>query len=213
MKKAALLFIGSVISSLASAQTTTAIPLTENPQSRFTMGFNVGSTYNIYNWEQPIYSGIFRDDVRSLLGLKVGIITEYKFSSHFSFSPKIELAFTATEYDNSSSGFSISGIPITSFKTNNTSIDFTGHIKLKAKKTYIVIGPSLKVPISGGDFAIESNVTIISLDIGIGIEKKFKHFIIAPELRLTAGTSNTIGVLSDILTYKNISLMINFSGL
>lgn len=211
MKKVALLFIGSAFTSLAFAQTTTAIPLTESPQSRFTMGFNVGSSLNIYqldnnNW--PYLDAQYTDRLCDMLGAKFGIITEYKFSNHFSFSPKIELALASNSFDVNRSIYYLDKKRLS---TNNVSIDIIGHVKLKAKKAYIIAGPSLKIPlIGGGD---EYNFNVPGIDIGIGYERHFKSFIIAPELRYTAGIPTYLKHPSGNITYHNISLLINFSGL
>ena len=78
---------------------------------------------------------------------------------------------------------------------------------------YVLIGPSLRVPLIKKDEVSITNTYDAGIDIGIGFDKALSYFNIMPELRLSTGFTNIFKDSALPKTrYTSISLVLNFLG-
>ncbi|MDE1052266.1 hypothetical protein, partial [Escherichia coli] len=65
-------------------------------------------------------------------------------------------------------------------------------ISRRKAEPYLLIGPNLNIPLQRSpelNTAFQSGYNF-SIDLGIGLENTFKHFIFAPELKYSYGLTN-----------------------
>lgn len=140
-------------------------------------------------------------------GFSMSFISEFLLMNNLSISPKLGFSFNeeSLKLDNEEI-YRI--LPITA--------DFALHLIIKSGKKkfspYLVVGPSLNKPIGskGNEWSDKYN---FGIDIGIGTEVFFKHFIMAPELKYSYGLVdvNSNSQFGSIKHHK-ISLLFNFKG-
>ena len=122
------------------------------------------------------------------LGIRLGLRGEFQLKGRFQFAPKIEISFNGSEAkhmqsDGSELVYAIA--PVT--------LEFKPHFVCKlneAKVTpYILLGPSLNIPLSpaqSGQLYIPTD-TDVAIDVGIGFDRFLSHFNFVPELRYSYG--------------------------
>lgn len=175
------------------------------------IGFNVGLNY----------SQVFAHDglptnasISNGLGMRIGLIGEYKISDIFSFSPKLELSF-----NNSKVLFSTSSDSPDKYEIMPAGIELMTHFIIKKKsqslRPYFIFGPNIKIPLpkTTSNTTSYSTGTDIALDLGIGIDKSLEKFNFSPELRYSFGLQNVnTNPAVQSLSLHNISLIFNFLG-
>jgi hypothetical protein len=177
--------------------------------SKLRFGFNLGANYSFLQTKEPLpaYAEIYNG-----IGSKLGVFMDYSFSKNLFFSPKAELAFNKSGVETSNNDHSIP-----TYKVFPVSLDIMSHLiyKFGERKTilYLLAGPNLRLPLknkpkSSAEFKNKSDLAI---DLGIGLEKRLKHFIFAPEIRYSMGLLNVNeNPIFKTLHYHNISLVLNF---
>jgi len=172
-------------------------------------GFNLGVNYSNLQSKETLPVNAKIDNG---LGFSVGIIMDYKFNDHFSFSPKSEIAF-----NNSNVEFEQSDNSIHKYEIFPASLNLMTHFVYKIGKCktvpYILVGPNVKIPISKKpDSSLEFYTkSDFAIDFGIGISKKAKYFTWSPELRYSWGFSDVnLNPALKSLNFHNISLIVNF---
>lgn len=182
------------------------------PESRMKYGINIGvNQSNLMGNSEGFPTNAA---ISNGLGFQLGILANYRITDMLSFSVKSALAFNDskvvfTNTDNSKTEYLV--MPI--------HIEATGHLVFKKKtgniRPYFFFGPNFKLPIEGEpttstEFGTNSD---FALDFGIGLEKAFKQFDFAPELRYSYGFLDVNQQPSiPSLRFHNISFIFNFMG-
>ena len=173
------------------------------------LGFNLGVNYSNVLSDATLLNGTSISNKR---GFKLGVLAEYKLNRFLLISPKTELSFNngRINFNNSS---------IHSYQIMPVSIDFMTHFQfnISSKKwcPYILIGPNIKIPLSGNnnsstEFTTNSDFAI---DFGIGLNKKTSFINFSPELRYSYGLLNISRHPSiENLSFHTISLVLNIVG-
>lgn len=209
-----VLIILSFPATLFFAQNEEDSILIENVNLRFNYGFNLGRNYSkLYSNDKVLPNG---GTIKNGKGLKIGILMEYMLNKHLFISPKSELSFSNSRVDfpNTEDGLN------QNYDVLPVSLDLSLHsiVKLGNNKwnPYLLVGVASKLPIGNyteEDSAYSGNLNSASFDIGIGLEKLFKQFKVAPELRYSIGLNslNDNPLLNDLYV-NSISLIINFKS-
>jgi hypothetical protein len=177
--------------------------------SRWSYGFNLGVNYSNVLVDRQLLS---KDVVSNGVGLRLGLLADYKLSETVSISPKAELSFNRGTLDvpENDGSFSL-------YEVMPISMDFMTHFVFKrdgsACNPYLLIGPKFSVPISD----VNDNTTSfetgynLAVDVGIGFEKAFSFFRISPELRYSFGLLNVNQnpIFQDV-KFHNLALVFNF---
>jgi hypothetical protein len=82
-------------------------------------------------------------------------------------------------------------------------------------RPYILIGPNYRVAVKdrNAPSSVFSNRNDLAIDLGIGLEKVFTHFKIAPEIRYSRGLYNVNqNPTLKSVKYNNICVVFNFRG-
>ena len=180
-------------------------------EKRMSYGFNLGVNYsNLQNKEMPTNNASLSNN----LGLRLGILADYKVSNSLSISPKAEMSF-----NNSNVNFNNIDGSQSSYEVLPISLDFMAHVIFKKNgeklNPYFFFGPNVKIPISkkNDNTTTYSTSSDFAIDFGIGIDKPFTHFKFSPELRYSFGLMNVNQhPLIQSLNFHNISLVFNFLG-
>ena len=149
------------------------------------------------------------------LGFNLGILADYKLTNWLSFSPKSELAFNNCKV-NYSSGNSENE----TYEVMPINVGLMGHFVVKKQNNnvspYLFFGPQYQLSLMRNQRSITDDFATndsFALDFGIGLEKGFKHFNFAPELRYSYGFNNVNqNPALSLLHFHNISLIFNFLG-
>ena len=206
MKKVVFASLFLIISIFSYAQTDET-----SSEKKVKLGFNIGANYSNLTTKNFLPLNV---DFTGGMAIRLGIISEIKVNKTFSISPKAELTFNKNQVTIMNGDGSI-----TAFKEMPTSMDFMTHFMLidrnKKLSPYFFVGPNLKIPVEYNPVAsiLPSTKTNFALDFGIGFDRAFSFFHIAPELRYSFGLIN-LSRSSSIpnMQHHNISLVINFLG-
>lgn len=141
---------------------------------------------------------------------RMGFWANYSFNDAISISPEVDWSFNE-------GGFRFSDTSKADYKLMLMSFDFMMHVIIKKQREslspYVLLGPNVRVPVLNNsravDFPTRSDVAI---NLGLGLEKRFKYISFSPELRYTFGFSN-ISDHPDIPSayLNNVSLVLNLS--
>lgn len=208
MKLLAFLFSALVISS-AYAQSDS-----ETVHNRFHISYLFGIDYNVLQTSLPRPDSV---NIGNHAGLRFGISGNLRLNNTISFVPKAELAFGNSQVIQSDGARSV-----TSWKVFPASVDVRLHLVFKDHrktwKPYLVTGPSFKLPINAHVNLQRSlrydTGALIAADFGVGLEREFRNFRFAPELRHSMGLKNiskTAGI--NQLYLHTFSLVLNFKGI
>jgi hypothetical protein len=176
-------------------------------------GFNFGLNY----------SNLSIEDVPNITpmqenkpGFRLGILMDYRVTDHFHFSPKAELSFNnsslVTPINNDGTFFLSTPIFPVSLELMTHAVILAGKGSLKP---YLLIGPNYKVNVKDrtASTALFSNRNDLAADIGIGFEKQFTHFTIAPEIRYSKGLFDVnLNPALKSVRYNNFVFAINIKG-
>ncbi len=149
-------------------------------------GFTVG--INRSNIEHNIKNVISQND---RIGLRLGVLAEFQLVKGLYFMPKAELSFnrgslTYLEPNLFLRDYEI--IPIGLEGKFNLAYKFR---EGKTLQPFILGGASYIQALEGKKESFEYSVgSTFAVEAGIGIERKFDHFIFAPELRYSRGLNN-----------------------
>lgn len=147
------------------------------------------------------------------IGSKIAFLMDYPISKNFIFSPKVEFAFNncTVEIPNSLTNTT------TSYEVFPATFNFMSHFLYRignsSVKPYVLLGPGLILPVnvkqqSTSDF---TSPVDFAMDIGIGFEKHFKKWILAPEIRYSKGFRNVNrNPHLNELNFDQISLVLGF---
>ena len=178
---------------------------TDKIEKKLKFGFNIGAKYsNLYVKDKlPNNAKLING-----IGFSFGPIAEYSFTKNIALQSNLELA-----YNNSRLNYTYNNTSV-NYNILNTSLDFMLHFiyKFDAKKIkpYIFVGPDYKYPIAkiSSDLFYKADFAI---DFGIGSDKKFNKFILAPELRYSFGFSNVnITPVTPPIYFQSITFAFNF---
>lgn len=181
----------------------------ENDDSKFRFGFNLGANYSNLQSKEMLPDNA---KISNGVGFSLGVFMDYAITGNFIFSPKSELAFY-----NSSVDFLHSDNSNYAYEIYPMSLNFMAHFAYKIKKSkvvpYFFAGPNVKIPISKKpDSSSEFYTnTDFAIDFGIGFENRIKRFIFAPELKYSLGLLNINQNPSlQTLNFHTLSLILNF---
>lgn len=172
-------------------------------------GFNLGGFQTLIGPDESTDNNV---KINNSSGFRLGVMMNHKLGKKLSISPKAELGFSRSDINYvEEPGVSVSK-PL-----YNTHLEFMTHFiwsrtDLKTNP-YVLIGPSIRVPLIKKDEVSLTNNYDAGIDIGIGINKALPYFNVMPELRLSNGFTNIINDISlPMNRYASISLVLNFLG-
>ena len=204
MKKVILVlgFVAGSLNLFAQSESATA-------DKRLKLGFNVGTNYsNVYTQEDLPANA----DLSNNIGLRLGILADYKLLNFLSVAPKVEMSFNNGRVQ-------FSDPAQNEYKIMPIGVDFITHFIFKKENErlspYLLIGPNFRLPITKkiDNPTVYPTSHDFAIDVGIGLEKPFTHFSISPEVRYSYGlldVNQHPGIQS--LRFHNISLVLNFVG-
>jgi len=175
------------------------------------MGFNFGANYS--SLHAATATPVTTKNINTVngLGYDLGLLAGLNLSRHFSIAAKPSLVFNDSRigivrYDNSIEKYEQ---PVSVLLAVHATYKMTKRLL----KPYFFAGPGYRLPVPmPQSAAIQLVRPIVSMDAGIGCEKKFHNVVVAPELRYAHGINN-IADIAGISTLKMNSVMfvINFS--
>ena len=141
----------------------------------------------------------------------------HKLGKNISIAPKAELGFSNSSITHFQIRDTLKSKPIYISKPlYNTHLEFMTHFiwsETGLLNSYVLIGPSIRIPLIKEDEISITNYYDVGIDIGIGFNKKLPYFNVMPELRFSNGLTNIFE--SNTLPntkYSSISLVLNFIG-
>ncbi len=147
-------------------------------------------------------------------GIRMGIFAEYEALDFLFIAPRAELSFNngkvdLPNLDGSNSVYEV--MPI--------SLDLMAHFIFKKEGSrlspYFLVGPNFKMPLSQktDDTTEFPTAPDFAIDFGIGVDKAFRDFWFAPELRYSYGLLNVNeNPAIQSLGFHSVSLVLNFKG-
>lgn len=185
------------------------LPTQRNPN--LDLGFNLGINFPTLDAQSglPLYA-----TQSNGLGVRMGILANYRVSKLFSLSPKAELSFDKLHVDILNADGSEER-----YDVMQSHLNFAAHVLLKKKSDklnpYMFFGPSYRLPIALSEDPqpqYGSNSTF-AFDVGVGLENTGQHFNFSPELRYSHGLQNVNQhPMLPNMSMHNISLILNFVG-
>jgi hypothetical protein len=200
-----IIFMMLIGSSVLIAQSST--------DKRANYGFNFGLNYsNLRIEDVPNITPIQENKP----GFRLGIVMDYRVTEHFHFSPKAELAFNnsslVTPINNDGTFFLSTPIFPVSLELMTHAVFMAGKGSFRP---YVLIGPNYKANVKDRtqSTALFSHRNDLAADIGIGFEKRFTHFTIAPEIRYSKGLFDVnLNPALKSVHYNNFVFAVNFKG-
>ena len=188
---------------------------TVSPPQKLRFGFDLGFNYS-YLQLQKSEQNIFMDIIpTSGSGFRIGLIADYSFNKLISIAPKSELSFNAISltYVNNDGSTMVRNV-------NNLTLEVASHailnLSCKNTKPYILIGPSVKLAMPANwskPNPTDLNASVVSGDIGFGIDKTLKYFNISPEIRYSYGMNNLAYIEgAKKLQFHTITIVLLFKG-
>jgi hypothetical protein len=174
-------------------------------------GFNLG-----INQSNTQSHGALPDNavLSNNLGFRLGLLADFPIAKYLSFSPKTELSFNNSKVD-----FTNGDGSQTAYEIMPVGIDVMAHFVFKEQNQkwspYFFLGPNFKIPVTekNTDPTSYSTNPDFAIDFGIGFDRAFTHFHLAPELRYSCGLLNVNqNPTLQNLNFHNISLVFNFLG-
>ncbi|MEM5567122.1 porin family protein [Psychroserpens sp. AS72] len=180
----------------------------ESNEKKLKYGFNLGVNYSNLLAKESLPNN---SDIYNEIGFSAGLIMNYKLTEDLSISPKVELSINKSGIKTTNNDDSVS-----LYKIFPASLDIMTHLIYKIGNgnttPYVLVGPKLNLPVFGkskSDYEYK-NSTDFSIDLGIGLENKLKHFSISPEIRYSLGLFNiNENPNFKTLNYHKISLVLN----
>lgn len=214
MKKvllAASLMIG-VVSSRAQSESEPVFDTLPALEDRtFVVGFQLGyNTSQFYNSASPSAGNLFADGN----GFRLGLQLNWNVTDYLSVVPRMELVLNNTKVKVTDADKITYDTPIMP-----VNMQFMAHaqfgIPCRKWKPYVLLGPNFRLPIKSEDLPAQNygSKTDFAADLGLGLEYRFKDFIVAPEIRYTYGFSdiNKNPYLNSIYHHQ-MCFMVTFKG-
>lgn len=183
----------------------------ENANKPIKAGFAFGLNYSNLLTGSSLPGGV---EANNQLGVRLGILAEFKLSKVLFLSPKAELSMNngrITQYFPDGTVAKYDVMPI--------GLEFMAPIIIKMPrekyKPYFFVGPKVKIPLIAKSTAttIYSGNTDIAIDFGIGLDNLFTQFNFSPELRYSYGLLNVNKNPAFQTIYSHsISLVFKFLG-
>lgn len=171
------------------------------------IGFSLGANYSNLQSKETLPGNA---KMSNGVGFRFGVFMDYSIFKNFSFLPKSELSFNNSSIEFVNPDHS-------TYEIFPISLDFMTHFVFKFGNSkvipYFLVGPNFKLPVakkstSSTDFGTNPDFAI---DFGIGLEKRTKYYIFAPELRYSLGLLNiNQNPTLQTLNFHNISLVLYF---
>lgn len=184
---------------------------TKHKRSIVEWGINFGVNYSWLHAPNTDPSKILQLSTVNGMVYRLGLVSDIRVSKHLSVQLKPEFSLndsrmSFTGIDNSKA---IYEMPPT--------VEVAAHLTYKLFKhtfrPYVLAGPAYKIPLPGASSTDASQISrsSVSLDIGAGLERKFKKFTLMPEIRYGHGISNMSGISSvNTLKLHSVILCVNF---
>lgn len=164
------------------------LSLAQKKDKRMNYGISLGvqqSSFCIKNYDASYYKSV---TPASGAGYRLGLLANYRLSKRWSVTLKPEMAFygstiSTLRVDNDAYKWETSPMA-------ELAADIRYKLPLKVIQSYLYAGPTYKYALGKGTTdkpLLDGN--FLCLDAGIGVEKKFKNFTLAPELRYSHGLS------------------------
>jgi len=172
-------------------------------------GFSIGVNYSNLFKESNLPPQL---DISNGLGFTLGVLVDYKILDFLSVSPKANLTFN---------GGSLSQQLLTNiekvYEIMPVCLDFKLDFVLKKTKgkinPYFLVGPNFRLAIFEDitDPTVFPTGNDLAIDFGIGLDKTFSKFKLAPELRYSFGLLNVVrNPIIQGINLHTISLVFNF---
>lgn len=151
-------------------------------------------------------------NVMNGMGFRLGLMADWRLVKGLSFSPKAELVF-----NDSKIAVTDSNSKVKEYEVYPVTFDFAGHFTYrlfdKGIAPYILLGPGYRIPLTDDKTLYAAQDGTVFVDFGFGVEKQFRRFNIAPELRYSYGlnTDSDIPVVAN-LNYHSMVFVVNFKG-
>ncbi|MCF8373094.1 MAG: hypothetical protein K9H64_15855 [Bacteroidales bacterium] len=189
----------------------------QKPVSKISYGFNLGVNVPHGDVEFAKLTSA-ATKFSNKYGFNLGLLMNYPINRTFSFFPKAVLSFynldvEVKDGDPMWNNYTI----VDEYSIYPVVMEIKPHIKIKypgkLHLPYIFIGPNWFIPLSDDEDYIPTKSTF-AFDFGIGFEKQFAFFNLAPELCYSYGLQNVAetrdpNTISDIRIHT-VSLLFNF---
>lgn len=181
-------------------------------ERKLVFGFSLGINHSSLSMQTPEVAHYSSAVTNNGYGFRLGLLMDWKFAKRFSFSPKAEMAFYESRLlllGPKSDGRVYQSYPLV--------FEIAGHVNYRLfnlpVQPYLILGPSVKLPFADERSRYTSYRPAYAMDIGLGLDKKFRMFTLAPELRYSVGLSNASNIpfVSGVRMHT-ISLVCNFKG-
>jgi hypothetical protein len=179
-------------------------------EKRLKLGFGMGVNHSIIIYEDIPGKAYSVNDP----GIRLGIFAEYEALNFLFIAPRAELSFNNGKVDLSNQDGSNS-----IYEVMPISLDLMAHFIIKKEggrlSPYFLIGPNFKIPLSQETVDTTEFPTApdFAIDFGIGVDKAFRSFCFAPELRYSYGLLNVSqNPRVQSLGFHSLSLVLNFKG-
>lgn len=181
-------------------------------ERKLTFGFGLGVNYSSLSFQSPDVNYYTSSVSNNGYGFRLGLLADWKMGKRLSFSPKAEMAFYESRLlllGPKSDGTVYQSYPLV--------FEIAGHFNYRLfnlpVQPYLILGPSVKLPFADGRSRYTTYRPGYAMDIGLGLNKKFKMFTLAPELRYSFGLSNASNIpfVSNVRMHT-VALVCNFKG-
>lgn len=182
-------------------------------EKKIKYGISLGaqqSSFCIKTYDASYYKSVLPS---SGTGFRLGLLANYPLSKRWSVTAKPEMAFygsTISTLRIDNDAYKWETVPMAELAA-----DIRYKLPLKVVQPYLYAGPTYKYAL-GKSTANEPtlNGSFLCVDAGVGVEKKFKKFTLAPELRYSYGLSRIATVCNMSPVYMNTAvLVLNFKGI
>lgn len=185
----------------------------QKKEKRMSYGLSMGvqrSCFCIENYDASYYKSV---QPKSGTGFRLGLLANYRLSKRWSITAKPELAFygsTISTLRVDNDAYTWETVPMAELAA-----DIRYKLPLKAVQPYLYAGPTYKYALAENDANLLTiNGRPFCLDAGIGVEKKFKKFAVAPELRYSYGLTRIASICNMAPVYMNSAVFVlNFKGI
>jgi hypothetical protein len=124
-------------------------------------------------------------------GFRLGVLAEYRVSRDFAFAPKAELAF----HD---AGLTLDDAvgDVGTYTLMPVAVEVMPHAVWRPgsgrTRAYVLAGPNLRLPLrlQADESTRFPTRWDVAMDLGVGLDRAFSRFHLAPELRYTYGWAN-----------------------
>ncbi len=175
-------------------------------------GFDFGLNYSSLPVIKASMSNIQKVTTPSATGFRLGIFMDLNLTKHLSIIAKPELAFYGNKVTVIKSDNSMNTYEVPPMAELSASLKYK--LLGKGMQPYIIAGPGYKIPVIDNSIKnMQFARPVISADLGIGLEKRFPKFSVAPELRYSYGVNNISSIPGvQKATLNSFVFTVNFKG-